>query len=220
MRSPDKYQILMISLFFVVTAMLGVFVYRELFPEYKIYQNAYAKMEGYRAAYTGEPVPPFQTGVQQIVMPREDLGPEKIDRCTSCHAALKLEHFSRTTIAKDINGQMILDDEGHPVKVSNDNYIWGRLDREITALKDKEVLSQLEAEGKQSDVHKRLKRAKELESWKTTKVGQHHYDLTNQPSYGEQRDDRKSLLFHAHFNSVNHLGPSAGDHAYFVRNPF
>ena len=59
MRS-DRYQLVLILLGFCRRGM-GIFFYRELFPEYKIYQNDYVALEKFRSTYTEEPPPPFKT---------------------------------------------------------------------------------------------------------------------------------------------------------------
>src|SRR5258708_3900254 len=98
-QSEDYTQMALIGLGIVATVLYGVFFFREIFPEYRIYQDDYVALEKFRSTYTGEPQPPFKFGVQQIVIPRDDKGPETIDRCISCHVALRLEHFSPTKIA-------------------------------------------------------------------------------------------------------------------------
>jgi len=89
MRS-DKYQIVLILLGVVATLMFAAFFYRELFPEYRIYQDKYVELEEFRSTYSGEPPPAFSPGVKQIVFEREDKGPPQIDRCISCHVAATL----------------------------------------------------------------------------------------------------------------------------------
>ncbi|MCB1111591.1 MAG: c-type cytochrome [Chlamydiales bacterium] len=174
----NTYQYVLIATGVVATALFGVFLYRELFPEYKIYQNDYIALEEFRSTYTGQPVPPFKTGVKQIVMEQEDKGPASIDRCTSCHVALKFEHFSPTKIAYDVNGNMELDADGFPVKVPNENDVWAKLDQAIASLRDKTTNEELENEGRSSEVRKRLNQAEEYESLKTAHVDGHTYDVT------------------------------------------
>ncbi|GAB4226618.1 MAG: hypothetical protein Tsb0021_02790 [Chlamydiales bacterium] len=128
MRGETVYQTVLIALGVVASIFFGVFLYRELFPEYKIYQDAYIELEKIRSQYTGDPVPFFKSGVKQIVIPASDNGPEVIDRCVSCHVALELEHFSPTKVALDINGNVVKDLEGKPVLEPNENYIWGYVD--------------------------------------------------------------------------------------------
>ena len=94
-------------------------------------------LEQFRSSYTHEPPPAFTEGVKQIVIEREDRGPPTIDRCTSCHVALQIPYFSPTKIAHDINGQIMRDEQGIPVKVPNDDYVWKKLDEQIAALTDK-----------------------------------------------------------------------------------
>ena len=111
----DTYQILLIFAGMLVAVLFGVFLYREIFPEYKIYQNDYIALEKFRSTYTHQPSPAFQTGVKQIVLEREDRGPPTIDRCLSCHVALQIPYFSPTKIAHDLNGNIVRDQEGHPM---------------------------------------------------------------------------------------------------------
>lgn len=177
MRS-ERYQIALILLGIIATIFFGVFFYRELFPEYRIYQNDYVALEKFRSTYTGEPAPLFREGVKQIVFEREDKGPPLIDRCTSCHVALQLSHFSPTKISHDINGDIVRDANGIPLKVPNEDYIWTKLDHRITELTDEKVNQQLIEEGAASKVAARLKEAVQLKSLKQAKVGDHIYDVT------------------------------------------
>lgn len=161
MRSEDYYQISLIVLALVAVVFFGVFLFRELNPEYKIYQKDYVDLENFRSTYTGRPPPPFKYGVKQIVIPQSDKGPETIDRCVSCHVALQFEHFSPTMIARDVNGNIVYDKDGIPKKVKNPNFIWAKLDQKI---------ADLQQQGKDSE-------AKKLESLKTAHVRGHDYDV-------------------------------------------
>lgn len=154
MERSDWWQVTLIALGVLVTSLFGVYVYRELFPEYKIYQNAYLELEQFRSTYTGEPVPPFKGGIKQIVLEREDKGPAKIDRCTSCHVAMKFEHFSPTRIARDVNGEIRRDAEGRAILEPNPNDVWAHLERSDKALY--EELSTVEVEHMTYDMTKVL----------------------------------------------------------------
>jgi len=176
MRS-ERYQIALIALGLVVTALFGYFFYKEIFPEYRIYQDDYAALEEFRSSYTGEPPPQFKEGVKQIVFEREDKGPARIDRCISCHVALELPHFSPTQIAHDSNGHLLKDKNGTPVQEPNPNYIWNKLDKKIAELKDEKVNEQLNKEGKGSAVKSRLKEAEGYEALKTAQVGHQTFDV-------------------------------------------
>jgi len=161
MRSEDIFQISLIILAVVAATLFGVFLYRELYPEYKIYQKAYVALEDFRSTYTGKPPPPFEFGIKQIVIPKPDKGPETIDRCTSCHVALQYEHFSPTIIERDVNGKVVYDKNGNPEKVENPNFIWAKLDQKVEDLRN-EGLNQ---------------EADRLAALKTANVGEHHYDM-------------------------------------------
>lgn len=161
MKRQDIYQISLIALAILATLLASVFLYREIFPEYKIYQNAYIALEEFRSTYTGEPPAPFKTGIAQIVITRPDKGPETIDRCISCHVALKLPHFSQTIISLDEKGNPILNDQGLPVYKKNPDYIWDKLDEKIADLK----------------LNNQLKEAEHLESLKTAHVNDNIYDM-------------------------------------------
>lgn len=178
MRSSDKYQIALIVSGLVAAAMFAVFLYREIFPEYKIYQKDYVALEEFRSTYTGEPPAPFQLGVKQIVIPREDNGPPTIDRCVSCHVALQISDYSPTKLARDINGNPELDAEGNPVLTTNENYVWARLDAKINELRDQKTIEELRAKGQEFTISSRLKEANRYESLKTAQVGEHVYDVT------------------------------------------
>jgi mono/diheme cytochrome c family protein len=176
--NADNTQRLLIASGVIVTVLFGIFFYREVFPEYKIYQNDYLALEEFRSTYTHQPPPPFQTGIKQIVIEREDRGPAVIDRCTSCHVALQIPYFSPTKIAHDLNGNMILDPNGHPVLVPNEEYIWQKLDEKIAELRDEKVMEQLKSQGQTGEVKERLNLATKYESLKTAKVGDLAYDVT------------------------------------------
>ena len=124
--------------------LFGVFCYKELFPQYKHFQDKYVEVEAFRASYTGEEPVAFRGGIQQIVIPKEDLGPETIDRCTTCHVALKLQHFSSTKLARDINGAILYDERGLPRTEPNENYVWGRLEGAIAKLRNNKAEDGLE----------------------------------------------------------------------------
>lgn len=177
MRS-ERYQLALIALGLISTALFAYFLYQEIFPEYRIYQDDYAALENFRSTYTGEPPPDFRPGVKQIVFEREDKGPAKIDRCTSCHVALQLPHFSPTKIEYDVNGNIVRSADGTPAKVPNENYIWTKLDNKIARLKDAKVNEQLVQQGQASKVKDRQREAESLEALKTAKVGHLVYDIS------------------------------------------
>lgn len=174
----DTYQILLIISGVVVAALFGVFLYREVFPEYKIYQNDYIALEEFRSTYTHQTSPPFQTGVKQIVIEREDRGPPTIDRCLSCHVVLQIPYFSPTKIAHDLNGNIVRDQEGHPVLIPNEDYIWQKLDQKIAELRDEKVLENFKIQGENGEVKRRLNEADKYEALKTAHVGDQVYDVT------------------------------------------
>lgn len=155
----DRYQFILIAFGLIVTGLLGIFVYFEMFPEYKKYQDAYVQLEEFRAELINQPAPPFKRGVKQLMLPRTDTGPETIDRCISCHVAMKFSHFSETKVATDINGEPVLDEGGHPVLVPNEDYVFKQLEDKIAELK---------AEGKD---------AGHLEQLLTVQVGDNTYDM-------------------------------------------
>jgi mono/diheme cytochrome c family protein len=174
----DLYQLALIGLGIVSVAFFGVFLLRELFPEYKIYQEDYIALEKFRSTYTGEPPPPFKVEVKQIVIEREDNGPATIDRCISCHVALQIPQFSPTKIAYDLNGNIILDKKGNPQHIPNDEYIWAKLDQKVADLTDSKVIEQLKASGNISEVNDRIEQANKLTALKTATVAGHNYDVT------------------------------------------
>lgn len=177
MRS-NIYQMALIFLGAIATAFLGVFVYREFFPEYRQYQKNYMALEQFRASYTLKPPPDFKEGVKQILLETPDNGPPVIDRCISCHVALDVPYFSPTKLTYDVNGNILLDEKGLPVQVPNEDYIWGKLDQRIAELTDVQVNNQLKAQGEGSIVTARLKEAEQLKALKTITVGEHTYDVT------------------------------------------
>jgi mono/diheme cytochrome c family protein len=161
MRSEDIWQGILIILGIIATAMLLVFLQREISPEYRIYQDAFVELENFRSSYTGEKPAPFKVGIKQIVIPSETNGPPVIDRCISCHVALEIQDYSPTKIGRDINNNIILDQNGWPLKVPNDNFVWHKLNEKIADLKNQGQLTE----------------AKNLENLKIAHVGEHEYDM-------------------------------------------
>lgn len=178
MRRADLYQLSLIVLGTAAAAMFWVFLSRELFPEYKIYQEDYIALEKFRSSYTHEPSPPFVTGVKQIVMEKENKGPPDVDRCVSCHVALQFSHFSPTKIARDLNGNIIRDEQGTPIQITNEDYVWAKVDQRIRELTDPEKLAQMRSQGHSAAANNALKEATNLESLKEVRVGNQIYDVT------------------------------------------
>jgi len=174
----ENYQYSLIALGVLATAFFGVFFYREIFPEYKIYQEDYIALEKFRSSYTHEDPPAFNIGVKQILIEPSDKGNATVDRCISCHVAVQFPHFSKTKIAMDVNGQMLVDDNGRPILVPNEDYIFKKLDEKIASLEDQAVNAQLISEGKDSEVASRKNEAEKLKALKVANVGEHTYDVT------------------------------------------
>lgn len=170
MRYQDLYQFFLIFFAFLVFLGVGIFVYYELFPEYKEYQSIYEDLESFRAGYTGEKPAPFHKGIKQILVPNETGGPEIIDRCTSCHVAIDLPHFSPTRVALDVNDQIILDQEGSPVLEQNPDYVWGRLKEEIESLRHPDLIQHLRSEGRNREADARLEKAEALARLQTIRI--------------------------------------------------
>jgi len=174
----DRYQIALIVLGIAVTGLLGYFLFHEIYPEYRIYQEDYIALEEFRSTYTHEPPPAFAIGVKQIVFEREDKGPAAIDRCTSCHVALQLTHFSPTKIAYDADGKIVRNAEGTPVQVPNENNVWFKIDQKIAALTDSKVNEQLIQQGDWTQINSRKAEADRLGSLKVAVVDDQVYDVT------------------------------------------
>lgn len=174
----DYYQIALIFLGAIAAAFFGVFVMREVYPEYRIYQNDYIALEQFRSSYTNKPATEFSSGIKQILIETPESGPPIIDRCTSCHVALDIPYFSPTKIAYDVNGKVILDEKGVPVKMPNEDYIWRKLDQRIAELTDLQVNGQLKTQGKLFEVTARLKEAEQLKALKTVEINDQVYDVT------------------------------------------
>nr|MCH9704157.1 c-type cytochrome [Chlamydiota bacterium] len=120
MKYQNIYQAALIFFALLVVFAISVFVYKELFPEYKSYQFAYKKLEKLRS----DKPAPFDVGIKQIIIPDPENGPEIIDRCTSCHVAMNLPHFSPTRVALDVNDNPILDESGIPHQEPNPDYVF------------------------------------------------------------------------------------------------
>lgn len=164
-RTPDGYQIALLLCAGLVVLLTLLFAFRELRPEYKIYQDVYIDLERFRSNESGEPPPPFKKGVKQILVQDQNVGPETIDRCTSCHVAMNLPHFSPTRIAQDVNGNLRVDSLGHPILEENPDYIFTQLDLRIAELREEgderraqplERLQVRKIEGREVDMRKAL----------------------------------------------------------------
>lgn len=172
MRFQNFYQFSLIFLAFLVVFGVGVFVYKELFPEYKIYQYTYKDVEKFRSSYTGEKPAPFTMGIKQILIPDEKNGPDVIDRCISCHVALDLPHFSPVRVAHDVNDNPIYDAEGQPVLEENPDYVWERVSLRIAELRHPDFLAHY------GNRAARLSEADFLEGLMTKKVDGRQVDMT------------------------------------------
>ena len=124
LRFGDGFQIVMIGLGVLTTAILSVFFYREVFPEYKEYQKRFVALEEFRSSYTGERPAPFKMGIKQLVFEKEDKGPAEVERCISCHVALQVPAYNPR---------------------DKENYVWAKLDEKIASLRK---------EGKESEANK------------------------------------------------------------------
>lgn len=129
-----QYSLIIVTL--LVGAFLSLFLLRELKPEYRLYQHAFAKLEQLRAKVEHTEPSVFNFGVKQIVLTQPNGAPEIIDRCTSCHVALDVESYSPTRLAKDVNGEIMRDGEGVPIQVPNEHYVFTLLDSAIEDAKD------------------------------------------------------------------------------------
>lgn len=177
MRS-EWYQYTLIGAGIIATVMFGAFWKRELFPEYKIYQDDYEALEQFHSTYTHEPAPAFQEGIKQIVFERKDNGPPGIERCVSCHVALDIPYFSPTRLDIDVNGNIALDADGRPVQVPNEEYIWKKLDDKIAELTDPEEQARLGKEGQKAKIAANSALAEQYQALKTAQVDSSIYDVT------------------------------------------
>src|SRR5262245_23559384 len=126
MKREDLYQYCLVGCALIVLTSVTLFVYREMFPEYKTYQKAYEKLEAFRSSYTHEKPAPFYKGVKQILINSETEGKETLDRCICCHLATDLPHFSPTKIAHDVNNKIMRDEKGNPILEPNPDYVFER----------------------------------------------------------------------------------------------
>ncbi|NGX61946.1 MAG: Cytochrome c6 [Chlamydiae bacterium] len=173
----DSYQFFLLLFSFIVLFGVGVFVYRELFPQYKTYQQTYIDLERFRSGYTGIKPPPFEKGIKQILIPKEGGGPDQVERCISCHVALDIPYFSPTRIALDVNQNPILDKKGKPVLEENPDYVWGHLKDKIGELRNETVIDQLRSRGKGEEADKRLTQAEQLAALLTAEFGGLTYNV-------------------------------------------
>lgn len=164
LAKEDLFQIALILAGLAVTGLFSVFLFREIYPEYKIYQEDYLELEQFRSSYTGQPIAPFKTGIKQIVLEREDKGPAVVDRCVSCHVALEIPAFSPTKVTKDAEGKVVYNEDGYPILKPNEEFIWNKLDQAIADLRNKNDSSS-------SDL------ANKYEALKTAHVDDHVYDM-------------------------------------------
>ena len=175
----EIYQWALILLLAATVGLGGYFVYQEIEPQYKIFQKTYVELEEFRSSYTGEPPAAFQNGVKQIVLfPEDKRGPETIDRCITCHVALDIPHYSPTKLAYDVNGNLVLNPMGNPVKIPNEDYIWKKLDDKIASLTDPKIIRELTDKDQNSVVQARLAEAERLKTLKITVIDDRVIDMT------------------------------------------
>lgn len=174
----NKSQWLLIFSGLLVTGLLSLFFYRELFPEYKLYQTDFIALEAFHATLTHESPAPFKTGIKQIVLEREDKGPPVVDRCISCHVALEIPYYSPTKIVTGPDNKPMLNEKGEPQLVPNEAYIWKNLRDKIAALTDEKELAALRLRGEKSQIDSRLAQAAVYQNLQTVEVGGHLYDMT------------------------------------------
>lgn len=164
-RKQIEY-IAMIGCSTLTMAFFSVFAYREIFPEYKAYQKHYVKLEEKKAKLLGEPAAPFKSRIKQIVMQDEPGRAPRIDRCTSCHVALELPHFSPTRIKKDINGETVFRLDGNFEMEENPDYIWALFDKE-----KQQILEQIEnSEHNSAELKTLEQRLASLEDLETLRI--------------------------------------------------
>ncbi len=178
MRSEGYYQYALIISGIAATALFGVFFKRELFPEYKIYQNDYVALEKFRSTYSHEPPPPFVEGIKQVVFERKDNGPPGVERCISCHVALDIPYFSPTKLVHDAEGKTVVDAQGNPLKTANEDYVWKKLDEAIADLTDPAAIEKLQKAGQTSKIAANQALAEQYRALKTAHVGDYVYDVT------------------------------------------
>lgn len=162
----NRYQLALIFFSTCVVILMGAFIYFELFPEYKVYQEAYVDLEKFRSEMTGDPVPQFSYGVKQTLIPSDHVGPEAVDRCMSCHVPVNLPHFSKEILRRDINGEVMYDSDGLPLKENNPQYVWKLLDERVAELTS-DVMNQ-----------SHLKEAESLQNLRFQKVAGLNVDMS------------------------------------------
>lgn len=162
-RSRFTYQWTLIALSLISAALIGLFVLREVFPEYMVYQKGYVRLEKFLADKEGRNPPPFKSRIKQIVI-KNEAGPETIDRCVSCHVALDVPHFSPTRVVRNSQGQVIVDADGKALLEENPEYIFAQIEEELAALKDPKKLKQLQDKSEDQELARIEERVQFLES--------------------------------------------------------
>ena len=165
-RKQIEYMV-MIGFSGLIMGLFSVFAYREIFPEYKIYQKRYMQLEETKAQILSQDTPPFKSRIKQIVMQDAPGRAPRIDRCTSCHVALDLPHFSPTRIKKDINGENVHHLDGSFAQEANPDYIWTLFDKERDQITVDLQQTTLNAEERKT----LLDRLSALESLETVRLG-------------------------------------------------
>lgn len=160
MRETNRAQWVLIFSGLLVSGLLAIFFARELFPEYRIYQDDFIALEAFHASLSHESSASFRPGIKQIVLEREDKGPPTVDRCISCHVALDIPYYSPTQVLFGEDKKPVLDAQGVPIQIENKDYIWKTLDQQIAHLQNTNP-----------------QEADRLEKLKTAHVGDHVYDL-------------------------------------------
>ena len=180
MKNPfeNSYQIALIALSVCIIVFFAAFAYFEVFPDYKKYQRTYVKLEEYRSLETGAPVPEFKYGIKQVLIPNDHNGPEEVDRCMSCHVPINLPHFSPLQVKRDVNGKVMFGLSGKPITEENPDFIWGKIEKRVRALRDPKLIKKLEEEGNHKLLRQQKEEVEQLDDLRWQKIGGVQVDMS------------------------------------------
>ena len=160
-----SFQLTLIGLSILVTGLFSIFVMRQFFPHFKQYQDRFQTMQSIHANAFGSEIVPFKPGIKEIKIQHDNNQAADVDRCITCHIAMKDPRFSDHEVDVDIMGNIRYDELGDVCLRENPTALWPFLDRVKSGSEvvdpplDKaevDALYTIERDGKTYDVKKAL----------------------------------------------------------------
>jgi mono/diheme cytochrome c family protein len=113
----------------LVTGLFSIFVMRQFFPHYKQYQDRFQAMQSIHASAFDSEIVPFKPGIKEIKIQNDNNQAADVDRCITCHVAMKDPRFSDHEVDVDLLGNIRYDKLGDVCLRENPTALWPFLDR-------------------------------------------------------------------------------------------